>query len=102
LPPQLSKADLAVFAQGYKTSSLRRGLNWYRNIDRNWKTDRTPVRRLAPSAVHPGPNDAVTRRPIGAIRVKQIERVLPNLTLKLIIDAANDRSKERQPTSTRR
>ena len=36
LPHWLSEADLAHFTAAYQKSSFRGGLNWYRNIDRNW------------------------------------------------------------------
>src|SRR5206468_2185390 len=37
LPPWLSEADLDVFATEYRRTGFRGGLNWYRNIDRNWE-----------------------------------------------------------------
>ena len=37
LPPWLSEADLEVFAGEYRRTGFRGGLNWYRNIDRNWE-----------------------------------------------------------------
>ena len=37
LPPWLSEADLAYFTEAYRKSGFRGGLNWYRNIDRNWE-----------------------------------------------------------------
>jgi pimeloyl-ACP methyl ester carboxylesterase len=37
LPTWLSEADLAYFTEAYRESGFRGGLNWYRNIDRNWE-----------------------------------------------------------------
>src|SRR6267154_702996 len=37
LPDWLSEADLAYFSEAYRKSGCRGGLNWYRNIDRNWE-----------------------------------------------------------------
>ena len=37
LPTWLSEADLAQFTTAYRKSGFRGGLNWYRNIDRNWE-----------------------------------------------------------------
>ena len=37
LPNWLTEADLAYFAAVYQDSGFRGGLNWYRNIDRNWE-----------------------------------------------------------------
>jgi pimeloyl-ACP methyl ester carboxylesterase len=37
LPAWLSEADLDVYARQFQHSGFRGGLNWYRNIDRNWE-----------------------------------------------------------------
>jgi len=36
LPPWLTQRDLDAFVQSFKTSGFRGGLNYYRNLDRNW------------------------------------------------------------------
>jgi len=37
LPPWLGDADLDFYVQQFQHSGFRGGLNWYRNIDRNWE-----------------------------------------------------------------
>lgn len=37
LPPWLSPADIDFYVQQFELSGFRGGLNWYRNIDRNWE-----------------------------------------------------------------
>src|SRR5665213_2235938 len=37
LPAWLTDADLDFYAQQFMHSGFRGGLNWYRNIDRNWE-----------------------------------------------------------------
>jgi len=37
LPAWLSEADVDTYAQQFQRSGFRGGLNWYRNIDRNWE-----------------------------------------------------------------
>jgi pimeloyl-ACP methyl ester carboxylesterase len=37
LPPWLSDADLDFYVRQFESSGFRGGLNWYRNIDRNWE-----------------------------------------------------------------
>ncbi|HVC54677.1 MAG TPA: alpha/beta hydrolase [Stellaceae bacterium] len=37
LPPWLQQADLDVYAAEFARTGFRGGLNWYRNIDRNWE-----------------------------------------------------------------
>ena len=37
LPAWLGEADLDVYARQFERSGFRGGLNWYRNLDRNWE-----------------------------------------------------------------
>src|SRR5262245_27563315 len=37
LPPWLTEADVSLFAGEFARTGFRGGLNWYRNIDRNWE-----------------------------------------------------------------
>ena len=90
LPDWLSEADLAHFTETYRTSGFRGGLNWYRNIDRNWELTAPwqGARIHQPSLFIAGSRDSVITGLIGAKRVADMERVLPNLRQKLIIDGA--------------
>ncbi len=37
LPPWLTEADIGFYAGEFARTGFRGGLNWYRNIDRNWE-----------------------------------------------------------------
>lgn len=37
LPAWLSEAELAVYVEAFQRTGFTGGLNWYRNIDRNWE-----------------------------------------------------------------
>jgi pimeloyl-ACP methyl ester carboxylesterase len=37
LPPWLTEADLDFFVSEFKRAGFRGGINWYRNMDRNWE-----------------------------------------------------------------
>jgi len=37
LPPWLADADVDFYVQEFTRAGFRGGLNWYRNIDRNWE-----------------------------------------------------------------
>ena len=99
LPDWLSEADIAYFADAYRTSGFRGGLNWYRNLDRNW--DLTAPWQGAqihqPSLFIAGSNDSVITGLIGAKRVTELERVLPNLRQRLIIDGAGHWVQQERP-----
>jgi pimeloyl-ACP methyl ester carboxylesterase len=90
LPAWLSEADLARFIAAYQKSGFRGGLNWYRNIDRNWELTAPwqGAQIHQPSLFIAGSNDSVITGLIGAKRVHELDRVLPNLKGKLIIDGA--------------
>jgi pimeloyl-ACP methyl ester carboxylesterase len=89
-PDWLSAADLAHFSEAYKKSGFRGGLNWYRNIDRNWELTAPwqGAQIHQPSLFIAGSKDSVITGLIGAKRVAEMERVLPNLRQKLIVDGA--------------
>lgn len=90
LPPWLSEADLAFFTDSYQKSGFRGGMNWYRNLDRNWELTAPwqGAQIHQPSLFIAGSKDAVITGLIGAKRVADMERMLPNLKRKLIIDGA--------------
>jgi pimeloyl-ACP methyl ester carboxylesterase len=90
LPDWLTESDLAHFVEAYQKSGFRGGLNWYRNIDRNWELTApwqgAQIRQ--PSLFVAGAKDSVITGLIGAKGVANMERILPNLKQKLIIDGA--------------
>ena len=99
LPDWLSESDIATFVDAYRTSGFRGGLNWYRNLDRNW--DLTAPWHGAqihqPSLFIAGSKDSVITGLIGAKRVTELERVLPNLRQRLIIDGAGHWVQQERP-----
>jgi pimeloyl-ACP methyl ester carboxylesterase len=90
LPDWLSEADLIYFSEAYRKSGFRGGLNWYRNIDRNWELTAPwqDAQIHQPSLFIAGSKDSVITGLIGGKRVADMERVLPNLRQKLIIEGA--------------
>lgn len=90
MPDWLSEADLAYFSEVYKASGFRGGLNWYRNIDRNWELTAPwqGAQIHQPSLFIAGSQDPVITGHIGAKRATDMERILPNLKQKLIIEGA--------------
>jgi pimeloyl-ACP methyl ester carboxylesterase len=90
LPDWLNEAALAEFTAAYAKSGFRGGLNWYRNIDRNWELTAPwqGAKIHQPSLFIAGSKDSVITGLIGAKRIGDMERVLPDLRQKLIIDGA--------------
>jgi pimeloyl-ACP methyl ester carboxylesterase len=90
LPDWIGEADIAYFTEAYRKSGFRGGLNWYRNLDRNWELTAPwqGAQIHQPSLFIAGSRDSVITGPIGARQVNELEKVLPNLRQKLIIDGA--------------
>lgn len=99
LPDWLSETDLAYFTEAFRKSGFRGGLNWYRNLDRNWELTAPwqDAQIHQPSLFIAGSKDAVITGLIGAKRVNELERVLPNLKRKLIIDGAGHWVQQERP-----
>ncbi len=84
LPAWLTEQDIAYFSQEFARTGFRGGLNWYRNIDRNWQ--QTPfldgARLRQPTLFIAGEVDPVMqmyRRPYEAL-----EKVIPDLRKKVV------------------
>ncbi|MDA9529273.1 alpha/beta fold hydrolase [Bradyrhizobium sp. CCBAU 25338] len=99
LPGWLSETDLAYFTEAFRKSGFRGGLNWYRNIDRNWELTAPwqDAQIHQPSLFIAGSKDAVITGLIGAKRVNELERVLPNLKGRLILEGAGHWVQQERP-----
>jgi pimeloyl-ACP methyl ester carboxylesterase len=99
LPNWLTETDVAYFAEVYKETGFRGGLNWYRNLDRNWELTAPwqGAQIHQPSLFIAGSRDSVITGLIGAKRIADMERVLPNLTRKLIIEGAGHWVQQERP-----
>lgn len=99
LPSWVSVQDHARVVETYKRTGFRGGLNWYRNIDRNW--ERTApwhdAKIYQPSIFIAGADDAVVTGIIGGKRIAEMDRVLPNLKRKLLIDGAGHWIQQERP-----
>ena len=99
LPPWISEEDHAHVVETYKRSGFRGGLNWYRNIDRNWQLT-SPwhgAKIYQPSIFIAGAQDSVVTGVIGGKRVSEMDRVLPNLRAKILIDGAGHWIQQERP-----
>jgi pimeloyl-ACP methyl ester carboxylesterase len=75
LPPWLTEADVDVFVGEFTRTGFRGGLNWYRNIDRNWEllAPFAGARVSVPALYVAGDRDLVVAFP-------GMDQLIPNLT----------------------
>jgi pimeloyl-ACP methyl ester carboxylesterase len=99
LPPWLSESDLAVFAAEYARTGFRGGLNWYRNIDRNWALTAPwhHAKIMQPALFIAGTRDAVITGSIGQRALEEMDTVVPNLQRKILIEGAGHWIQQERP-----
>lgn len=99
LPEWISPDDHAHVVANFTKSGFRGGLNWYRNIDRNWELTAPwqGAKIHQPSMFMAGAKDAVVTGIIGRKRVAEMDRVLPNLRQKLLIEGAGHWIQQERP-----
>jgi hypothetical protein len=92
LPPWLSEEELAVFVAQVRRTGFRGGLNWYRNIDRNWEllAPRAGATIRQPANFIAGSRDPVIRGTLGERTLAAMDAAVPNLRRKLNLDGAGN------------
>jgi pimeloyl-ACP methyl ester carboxylesterase len=99
LPPWLTEADITVFAAEYRRTGFRGGLNWYRNIDRNWELT-APWHGAVitqPALFIAGTNDAVITGSMGRRALEELDGVVPSLKRKILLDGAGHWIQQERP-----
>jgi pimeloyl-ACP methyl ester carboxylesterase len=69
----MSDSELAVFVSAFGTSGFTGGINWYRNLDRNWRlsADANPIIKQ-PALMIYGDRDVIQRS-------ENLRKVVPNV-----------------------
>jgi pimeloyl-ACP methyl ester carboxylesterase len=86
--PWLSDADLAEYARDFAESGFRGGLNWYRNLHRNWELMAPFAHAVIrqPSLFIAGSRDGVIRMPGMRVGFEELRPVLTGLRRSAILD----------------
>jgi pimeloyl-ACP methyl ester carboxylesterase len=90
LPDWFTESDLNIYADSFRRTGFRHGLNWYRNLDRNWEL-LAPWQGVAvhqPALFIAGSNDGVIRSPTGEKALAQLAETVPGLKRKVLIEGA--------------
>ena len=99
LPQWLTETDIAIFTDEYRRSGFRGGLNWYRNIDRNWALTAPwhNAKIMQPALFIAGTNDAVITGSIGRRALDEMDSVVPNLERKILLEGAGHWIQQERP-----
>ena len=99
MPAWLDEESLAHMVAAYKKSGFRGGLNWYRNIDRNWELTAPwqDAKVMQPALFIAGAKDSVIRGPIGEKSLGDLEKLVPNLRRKVVLEGAGHWIQQERP-----
>ncbi len=99
LPGWLTAKDLEIMAAAFRRSGFRGGLNYYRNLDRNWEL-LAPWQgaRVIPSALFiAGTRDVVINSPIAAGWQEALAAQVPNLRDTVLIEGGGHWIQQERP-----
>jgi len=97
LPNWLTEQDVDVFTEAFERTGFRGGVNWYRNIDRNWELAPflSGAKIHQPSLFIAGELDGVIAMSRGAF--ERLEKSMPNLKQKILIPGAGHWVQQERP-----
>lgn len=98
LPSWLTDEDISYFVDTYKRSGYRGGLNWYRNIDRNWAISGgwEGLKIQQPALFIAGSNDGVIK--FAAKAVENLPTAVPGLKKTLILPDSGHWIQQQRPS----
>jgi pimeloyl-ACP methyl ester carboxylesterase len=100
MPAWLTEADIAYGVETYKRTGFRGGLNWYRNIDRNWELSASwdGLKIQQPALFIGGEDDGVIKAATSAKALEELSANVPGLKRKYLIPATGHWVQQQRPT----
>ncbi len=99
LPPWLTQADIDTYAEEFTRAGFRGGLNWYRNIDRNWQllAPWAGAKISVPALYVVGDHDLVYRFPGMDQLIPQLKEHIPQLRETIILEGCGHWTQQERP-----
>lgn len=99
LPRWLTEADLDFFAGEFSRTGFRGGLNWYRNIDRNWEllAPFAGARVTVPALYLAGDRDLVVAFPGMDQLIANLSRFVPALRRTIMLPGCGHWTQQERP-----
>jgi epoxide hydrolase A/B len=99
LPSWLTEADLDYMTGDLKRTGFRGGLNWYRNIERNWEllAPWSGASIQQPALFIAGAKDPVIASATGKAPLAAMKTTVPNLRPQVIIEGAGHYIQQERP-----
>jgi len=99
LPDWIADSDVDFYTAEFERTGFVGGLNWYRNIDRNWELT-APWRGAqvtVPSAFMVGDRDVVYHFPGGKETVANLSKSVPNLKQSVVLEGCGHWTQQERP-----
>jgi pimeloyl-ACP methyl ester carboxylesterase len=98
VPQWTREEDIQVFIDEYKRTGFRGGLNWYRNLDRNWEITAPWEGAVInqPALFIAGTRDPVIAGKRGAAAIESMKRAVPDVRI-VMIDGAGHWIQQERP-----
>ena len=99
LPGWLTEADIDFYVAEFQRSGFRGGLNWYRNIDRNWEllAPWTGARVMVPALYMAGEQDLVVKFPGTGQLIANLGQFVPKLQKTIMLPDCGHWTQQEKP-----
>jgi pimeloyl-ACP methyl ester carboxylesterase len=99
LPAWLTEADIDAYAGEFARTGFRGGLNWYRNIDRNWELMRpfAGMRVEVPALYVAGDRDLVVSFPGAREMIAGLKASVPRLRETVMLPGCGHWTQQERP-----
>jgi pimeloyl-ACP methyl ester carboxylesterase len=99
LPPWLTESDIDFYATEFSRTGFRGGLNYYRNLDRNWELAApfAGKRIGVPALFIAGDRDPVLTYPGMDQAVKEMSKTVPGLRKSIVLPGCGHRTQQERP-----
>jgi pimeloyl-ACP methyl ester carboxylesterase len=99
LPSWLTEADIDFYAAEFSRAGFRGGLNWYRNIDRNWELlgPYAGARVMVPALYVAGDRDLVVTFPGMDQLIPNLSKFVPNLRKTVMLPGCGHWTQQERP-----
>ncbi|MGH7374769.1 MAG: alpha/beta fold hydrolase [Candidatus Rokuibacteriota bacterium] len=99
LPSWLTEADIDFYTAEFSRAGFRGGLNWYRNIDRNWEllAAFAGARVTAPALYVVGDRDLVVSFPGMDQLIPNLSKFVPNLRRTIMLPGCGHWTQQERP-----
>jgi len=104
LPGWISESDVDFYTAEFERTGFACGLNWYRNIDRNWELTAPwhGAQVTVPAGFIVGDRDVVYHFPGGRDNVANLNRFVPNLKQSVVLEGCGHWTQQERPTEVNR